>query len=306
MFQFSDKDKILLTIADNETKRNIDFFKEHIEKVSTLIVTISERLSAEKVNLKRHEEFYELHYFKFVLQTLSLKHLFEGTPVKSIKVGHSLYDQSTIYNSTRALIETSLTINYLYYNHKSEDQATFRYLLYIASGLNNRQSYPATTKENKDKKEVEKAEIEKILAEIKSNAYFNSLPSYKQNSILGKLQAFEIGMEQNISESGLDTGIFHTIWRLLSNYAHSEYIEAMQLRGYIYNISSHNDSMYNDYRLCFMLNCYQIVKMTEHFELAQVVFEEQTLEIKTIIDFYNKLLLGIKLNRDEEAVEAAV
>ncbi len=301
----SEKNKIILAIAAHEDNGNLDFFNKHIDTISNLIVTITERLTKEKVQIKRHEDYYEIHYFKFVFQTLSLKHLFEGTPLKAIKPDHSLHDLSTIYNSTRSLIETSITINYLYYNHKSDEQAVFRYLLYIAGGLNNRQSYPATIKENIEKRDFEKEEIQKILTEIKSNTYFISLHPHKQNSILGRLHAFENGIDQRITESGLDSDLFHTMWRLLSNYSHSEYIEAMQLIEYLNNISSHIGRIFSAYRICFMLNCYQIIKMTERFDLAKTVFQEQSLETQTIIDFYNKLLLGIKLNVADNEVKAA-
>lgn len=297
---FTERDKIFYSISMQEQKEDISFFHHYIELVSNLVVTITEKLVSEKVQLKRYEDYYEVHYFKFVLQTLSLNHLFNGTPLKSIKPGLNLFDLSTIYNATRSLMESFLAINYLYYNHKSEEQATFRYLLYIASGLNSRQSYPASTKENLEKQAFEKNEIQKALDEITGNAYFKGLPEYKQKDLLKRLHAFEMGMKEVITEAGLDNDIFHTMWRLLSNYSHSEYLEAMQLREYLGDPSRHTKTIYNAYRICFMLNANMVIKMTERFDVAKKIFDEQNLEIKTIIEFYNGLLFGIKANKVEE------
>ncbi len=299
-FEFSESDKILLSIYINEEKGNIAFFDHYIDPISNLIVTITEKLATEKVPLKRNEDYFEVHYFKFVLQCLSIKHLFEGTPLHSIKPDFKLRDISSIYNSTRALIETSLTINYLYYNYKSDEQAVFRYLLYIVGGLNNRQSFPALSDEIKKKQAFEKTEIDKILIEIKANPYFKSIHTKKQNYILGKCQAYEIGIKEMIIESGLDNDVFHSMWRLFSNYTHSEYIEAMQIRAYLKDPSGNDRTLFNAYRLCFMLTCYQIIKLTERFQLAKKVFEDQNLEVKTIVEFYNKLIHGVKLNKPKK------
>lgn len=296
-FELTEKDRVILSIHINEEKNNLTFLDHYIEASSNLIVAITEKLATEKVQLKRHEDYFEVHYFKFVLQTLSLKHLFEKTPFKSIKPDLNLHDLSTIYNCSRSLVESFLTINYLYYNCKSDEQATFRYLLYIVSGLNHRQSYPVPSEDMKKKKAFEKTEIDKTVAEIKTNTYFTTLLEWKQNDLMGKLPAFEMGMKQMISESGLDNDIFHTMWRLFSNYSHSEYIEAMQLREYLKNITRFNDAIYNAYRICFMLNCYQIIKLTERFEQAKQLFNEQSLELRTIIEFYNQLIYGIKMNK---------
>lgn len=301
--ELSERDRIFYSISIQEKKEDIAFFHHYIESVSNLIVTITEKLASEKVQLKRHEDYYEVHYFKFVLQTLSLNHLFNGTPLKSIKPGLNLFDLSTIYNVTRSLMESFLAINYLYYNHKSEEQATFRYLLYIASGLNSRQSYPATTKENLEKQAFEKTEIQKAVDEITGNIYFKSLPDYKQKDLLKRLHAFEMGMKEVITEAGLDNDIFHTMWRLLSNYSHSEYIEAMQLREYLADPSRHTKTIYNAYRICFMLNASMTIKMTERFDVAKKIFDEQSLETRTVIEFYNGLLFGIKANKLEDPTQ---
>lgn len=295
--EFSERNKILLSIFTHEDKNNIAFFDHYTVSLTNLIVTITEKLAAEKIPLKRHEDYYEIHYFKFVLQILSMKHLFEGTPLHSIKPDFRFRDLSSIYNSCRALIESALTINYLYYNPKSDEQATFRYLLYILSGLNNRQSFPAVSEEVKQKQVAEKSEIDNIIIEIKANSYFNSLHPSKQKDILGRLHAYEIGMKKIITESGLDNDIFHSMWRLFSNYSHSEYIEAMQTREYLKNPAEHSSTLFSTYRICFMITCYLITKMIKRFDLAKKVFEEQTLEIKTIVEFYNKLIIGLRLNR---------
>lgn len=294
--ELTERDKIIFAIYLNEESENLAFFNKHLEALTNLIVQITEKLASEKVQLKRHEDYFETHYFKFIIQVLSLKHLYEGTPINSIKPDFKLHDLSTLYNCTRSLMETFLTINYLYYNHKNEDQANFRYLLYMVSGLNHRQTYPTNQEGTKMKQKFEKGEMEKHLTEIKANSHFLLLDQKKKGYLLNKLPALEIKKEEVIVESGLDNVVFHTMWRLYSNYAHSEFIEAMQLRDYIKNPKQQNGTLYGTYRLCFMLTSYQIIKLTEKFPLAKIQFDEQTLEIRTIIESYNRLLYGLKLN----------
>jgi hypothetical protein len=293
----TERDKIILAIYHHEENDNMAFLDHYMDPVANLVTEMTEKLATAKVDLQRHEDFYELHYFKFVLQCLSLKHLFQGTPLNSIKLDFKFRDLSSIYNGCRALMETFLTINYLYYNHKSTDQAMFRYLLYVASGLHARQSYPSNEDESKEKKEHEKNELEKIIAEIQSNSYFKSVHPDKQKYMLTKIQAYEMGMKEMITESRLDNEAFHTMWKLYSNYSHSEYIEAMQIRNYLNNPTQHNGVLYHAFRLCFMLLCYQVVKLSEKFEIAKKVFDEQTLVTRTMIEFYNNLIYGIKLGK---------
>jgi len=297
----TEKDKILYSINIHDEKENLDFFKHYNEAICNLITQITEKLAEAKTQIKKHEDYYETHYFKFVLQSLTLRHLFDGTPLKLIKPGHSYIDISSIYSLTRSLMESFLTINYLYYNPKSEDQANFRYLLYIASGLNSRQKFPVNSEASKKKQEAERQEIEAILSEIKENKHFSTIHPDKQKHIFGKMLAYEIGMKEVIDESGLDKGIFHTLWSLYSNYSHSEQLEAMQLREYIKDTKGYSGTIFGTYRISFMLICFQIIKLTERFELAKEIFDSQSLDIKTIIEFYNSIILGLKLEKHDSA-----
>lgn len=289
----SEKEKLISSIFILEKNRNIEFFDEHLTYLSNLIVSITKKLATEKTPLKTHEEYLEEHYFKFIIQLLSLKQLFKGTPLNALNTNHKFQDLSSIYILTRSIIELSLTIDYLYYNSKSDEQSRFRYLLYIVGGLNNRQSFPTLSNDNNNKKDIEKIEINKMINEIKNNLYFKSIYPKKQNHILGKLQAFEIGIKEMITESGLNNDTFHSTWRLFSNYSHSEFIEVMQTRDYIKNPNEQISILFNTYRICFMLACYQIIKLTKRFKEANIVFEEEPLETKLIIEFYYNLFIKV-------------
>jgi len=289
-----EKTIFLLDLYKRDKEKDFQLIHNHFERISNVIIEITNKLSEQKTVLKEYEDYYEVHYFKFVLQGLSIQHLFNGTPLRYLKPNAVYHDISSIYTLSRALLESFLTINYLYYNFKSEEQAIFRYLLYSASGLNQRQSYPANTAEHNSKKEDEKKEISSYIDRIKCNSYFLSLHIEKQKYLLARLLSYEIGKEEIFIECGLDKETYHTMWRLLSNYSHSELIEAIQVKLYIKNQKAAKETLYTTFRFCLMLNSYLLIKLTERFDLAKQIYNDSDSTTKYATEFWKTILMGNK------------
>ncbi|MBI4931809.1 MAG: hypothetical protein HY841_13665 [Bacteroidetes bacterium] len=292
----NEKENFLFSILNDDERKDFQMIHTHFTNTSNLTIKITDKLPKEKVLPKEYEEYFEVHFFKFVLQGLSIKHLFNGTPINYSNNNVIYHDISSIFSLSRSYLESFLTINYLYFNFKNEEQAIFRYLLYSASGLNRRQSYPTSNIENTSKKEEEKKEIDFLINRIKVNTYFLSLHPKKQKDLLTKLLPYEIEKEKIFIETGLDSMSFHTMWKLFSNYSHSEFIEAMQVKLYINNQKEFIATLYGTFRFCLMLNCYLLIKLVEKFDFAKQIYNESNSTTKYAVEFWKKILIGIKSN----------
>jgi hypothetical protein len=199
--------------------------------INNLLFRMIDEMRKLRIPIVQWQEYFEIHLTKFAVMNASLIKEFEGVSFKLVKGSKTpkIHNISAIFLLNRSQMETFFIIKYLYFNAKTEDQGAFRNLLYKYSGISQRQKFPANLEKNKKTKEEEGLIAVQLKTEIENNTYFKTLPKEVKNHFMSKCLAKEIGWPKIIDECGINKNYYHQYWEYLSNYAHSEQIEAMQL-----------------------------------------------------------------------------
>jgi hypothetical protein len=140
------------------------------------------------------------------------------------------------------------------------------------------------------KKQIEKEQINDIIEKIKCNDYFKNLPAKDQAKFISKRVAARLlGWESLINESHLKTEFFLHLWRLYSNYAHSEMISAIQIRDYANNSEQLNETIYMVVKQSLMLVCVAIYDINSTFKTSEIILNTYSNDILTKIEMWNKI-----------------
>ncbi len=282
------RQKILLEIVRQFDQKDITSVLADYKVINNFLGDCMNELHTAKITITFWQEYFETHLFKFNLLNSSLIQEFEGIEIPgSININHKkTYNLSALYLLGRSQLETFFIIKYLYLNIKSDEHGAFRYFLYEYGGLCTRQEYPATTVEHKAKKNLEKKRIEDLKGILQTNEYFKSLPSHKQKAALNSKQPKEIGWTDIIKESGLDDA-HHMNWRFYSNYAHSEFIEAMQLKNFFLNPQNIVGTCFHTLTCFMMFPSMLIISLTDKYPVLKELFNAQSIDLKTKIEIWN-------------------
>lgn len=285
MRQMDEKDEIA-TISDYKS-------------INALLMKFIDALHYEKMECPIWQPYLSTHLLKFSLHNSSLIKEFEGVIFnKTIdNTEQKTYNISALYLLSRATIETFLLIRYLYFNNKDESQGIFRYFLYELGGLKTRQNYIAINSESIAKKESEKKTIEELENGIKLNTYFLSLKDYKRKDILNSGRAKEINWKEIITESGLEKSFHFSNWEFYSNYAHSELIEAIQLKKLYQNPIKLKESVYHTLSCTIIYETILLSNLKNKYKHFENLYESQSLELKTKIDFWAKFGIDLKFSK---------
>jgi|694.fasta_scaffold00101_99 hypothetical protein len=265
-----------------------------------------DQLHSHQVAVAFWEEYFETHLFKFNLLNASLIREFDGIEVPATKnaVKTKTWDISALYLMARSQLETYFILKYLYLNVTSDDQGAFRYFLYEYGGLCIRQEYSATTPEHIAKKKFEADRIEELKTILQNNSYFQTLPDYKQKDLLNRQRPKEIGWSEIISESGVDE-IYFNNWKYYSNYAHSEFIEAMQLKSFFLNPSRIPGTIHHTLVSVMMFPSMLITSLVVKYPILKTLLDNQTLELRTKIEIWNKFGLDHSMPKTPEDTPTA-
>jgi hypothetical protein len=293
----SDRNQIVSEVLRQINQEDILATILDYKSFNGLLIKFIDTLHSEKMECLLWQPYLETHLFKFSLLNSSLIKEFEGVSFNRPDNNdeYKTYNISALYLLSRATIETFLLIKYLYLNNKDESQGIFRYFLYEWSGLKTRQKYIATLPENIEKKSSEKITIADLEYGIKLNAYFLSLPDYKRKDILKTGRAKEINWKEIILESGLEKSSHYTMWEFYSNYAHSEQIEAMQLKDFFKNPKKIKHSVYHTLNCTIIYEAMLLLNLKNKYKQFENIFDHQSLDLKTKIEFWAKFGTDFKI-----------
>jgi hypothetical protein len=129
--------------------------------------------------LKAVEDVDAGHLFQMtILKNLSIIKLAEPLDYQSLLGGfkmQNLYDPFALSSIVRTQYEAFCNFNNIYRFSKTPEEIKFKHNLWVLSGLNYRQSFPATQKETIQKKEAELKQIEELQVELRSSAIYSGL-----------------------------------------------------------------------------------------------------------------------------------
>lgn len=205
--------------------------KDHSE-ILDILGFLGNTFYEKKLKIEPYKYYIETFVFKQLSQSLSLHQVLQGTPFTSdiFNFSKNIFDSPTAFLLQRALFENYLTFSYLFLQPNSEEERIFKWELYKLSGLIHRVKINAHSEEHVKKQKSEKKEIEKIYDNFKKNEYFEKFSVKKRENIIKNTPARIANWERLFEESCLRKDIFYKLWKLCSNYAHSEYISLIQFK----------------------------------------------------------------------------
>lgn len=274
--------------------RDIESSLKDYSDIIFVLAYLSNSLYDGNVKLKSYQKFLEILLFKLIEHAGSavdaIKGLNRRTHIESKTLTH--IDLSSAYVLFRAIMESYLLNYYLNFDATDDVHGNFRMLLFERSGLKRRQTYEVTQQEGIEKLAKEKLEIEELTKEIQSNAYFQSLSPQRQKYLLTKDEAKELSYEDIIKKRGIINPQFYIMWRLYSNYAHSEFISLIQLKDYVANptiVKANMNAAFMDQTLLLVL---QITDLVKNFHSARIAYNKLPTDLYASIEARIRLLQG--------------
>jgi len=289
-----EKIKILINEANSLNLTSLIPSLENILQANAFVV---QSLYDTKPKLDTGEVYQETLLIKIILASRSVLELSKGIEFGILKMDDRpiIIDRSSIYILTRSIIESFLTLEYLYFNNLSREEQIFRYNLCRISGFMARQDFGKTKNEKFfTKMESEKAEIEELKATIKKSPFYSDLKEQQLWKLdkygLPRLMSWSVLLKQSV----LKTDLFDKIYKLYSNYAHSEFIAMIQLNeGKVSKSDSFNiETTITTLNNIRIINCVSLMSFIEKHEFAKNKYIEIDESSRFIIEFWNKF--GIK------------
>lgn len=165
---------------------------------------------------------------KFKNHAVTLLYLSRGTSLDFPSFKFSLVDIASIDVLTRASLEAFLVFHYVFYAPATKEEKDYRYWAYKAAGIAERQNFPPSSVELKQKLVVEKEELDKLYQQLKSNSVFQNLTDNQKKQVLRgrwKLPSWRaIAIDAGVSEM-----IASRMYSFLAGYAHSSMLSVVQM-----------------------------------------------------------------------------
>ncbi len=218
----------------------------------------------------------------------------------------SIIDPTIVASLTRNLYETVAMFNVIYRNTKSQDEKTILYCLWVHAGLKYRQRFESlvTTKENTQKIEHERKQLDALVAEIESTSLFKSLNDKNQKKIRARLEDKEYLLQFKDSEVvflhwqsvtkviGDGNGILDAMYTYLSLYAHPSNVSVFQFRGMFRDDRAFLKLTTFKLQYVFYLTSVFIADYINLFPSVLRTFESLSLKDQIILNSYNVFLRG--------------
>lgn len=253
-----------------------------------IVIGQIDNLHTYKTRIDYWQHPIETLYFKFSLHLSSIVKLLNKTSVSYDGKLLDILDISSINILTRAIIENYMMIYYLYFDNIDSCRKEFRFLIYAIDGLSRRQkNLTAFDDELSNQLSNEKKELINLKDKLKNNSYFQSLSLKQQENYL-KGCAKEKNLTSLLELIDLNPELYQRSWQLQSNYAHSEFISVLQIRGYVKRPEELNITSFVMAELIAMIAAISIDHLKNNFEAASLIFEELDDEKKKLLDFFLK------------------
>jgi len=164
---------------------------------------------------------------KFFFHACSALYLSHSTTVD--EVGASFFDCASTQVVCRAALESFLVFEYVFTLPTSKDERDFRYWSWVYAGLLERQAFPVTLPESKQKLAAERALIDAFRSKIEASPCFQALKKGEQKKILKG--TWRLHSWTSIARSaGLSEMNAKHVYSYLCSYAHASSLSVMQVR----------------------------------------------------------------------------
>lgn len=284
------------TLADSNDM--LDIYAEFLIKVV-------QNHHTEKVFTKEEADA-KLIFQMMLTKVLHLKSATAGISFKA-KDGlglNKIIDPTIVASLIRNIYETAAMFNLIYRNTKSKEERELLYLLWVHSGFKYRQRFEKaiTTDENKEKHQYEKAQIDKIVAEIEGSTLFKNLDEKNQGKIRTKLKDKDYLMMIEGTEvkflhwhdltkvMGIKEGMLDDIYTYFSLYSHPSNVAVFQFADMFKRGEETFPKMVNfNLKIAFFMFSIFIADYITLFPTVLKTFESIDLRDQIVINFHNTM-----------------
>ncbi|SFZ95162.1 hypothetical protein SAMN05428642_1094 [Flaviramulus basaltis] len=280
-------------LIDQANSLNLQSLIPQVNEILKANAFVIQSIYDAKPNFANGEVFLETLLIKMNFTSRSIFELSKG--IEFSILGRSekaeIIDRSSIYILTRSIIEAFLTLEYLFFNNLEREEQIFRYQLWRISGFMSRQDFGKTANQKfLDKMEREKIEIEKLKEGVKKSPFY---PSLKKQD-LWKLDKFGLprimSWSSLLTQSVLNNSHFDRLYKLYSNYAHSEFISIIQLNeGKLSSSNSFNiETTVTSLNNVRILSCVALMELVNRYGFAKERYLEVDESLRVAIEFWDK------------------
>lgn len=290
-------EEYLKKMENEHLSEDIGNHLEILNSMTTVLADLVDSLAVAKVKLEPtqnwmyHSQTLVIKIIFHVHSMISLSDGFKITPKYILAREINVRDSASILILCRAVIESYITLCYLYNNEHSLEEKIFRYKLWELSGLISRQNLTGSTPELVEKKIQEKEVIDRILREIKNMPEYSSLDKKRLNQLRGYGLPRIDSWQSLIKQSNLKDEILSGMYSLASNYAHSEYLAILQLS----QSNTNKDNLKNNSFIISSLNIAKIIVAmsidyyTTTHPIANQTYTELQGKVKTSIQLWRSI-----------------
>jgi hypothetical protein len=244
-------------------------------------------------------------------KTLHLKRLIEneGVGFKS-RNGSELrpiIDPTIVVSLVRNIYETVGLFNLIYINAKSPDEKTIQYSLWALSGLNYRQRFGRTARQESSKATVsaEQKEIERLTARIEGTDLYKGMSEDNRKKIKSLIKDKEYKMRfegsdvkflswQQLTDTlGIREKFFENMYTYFSLYAHPSNVAVFQFEEMFdrSNEQFKQLTITNLKTTFFLLSCF-IADYLKFFPNVMMTFNSLPLLDQIMLNFFNSTARG--------------
>lgn len=278
-YEFSPKERRAIELLNKYKMDDMSTRLNDLHHLLDTMIYLNQEMADTEHIIKDWQKFSETLLMKFFFHGLTLNQIYSGLTLSSKYFGKEINGKRYVDIPSgrtvfRSMFETFLMYHYIYVNPENENIKELRYYSWIYTGLLHRQEFPsktnfAQTQKLKDQKEMER------LKEI-----INALPAYKQLTPKQQTKLFSEGSAKTFSHWNTimeETGFtkdnpFHSIYTMLSVYAHSEGLSAIQLNSAVSDPTFQTGQAKIDIHNAKLLVCMMILSLTKIFPILQAKF----------------------------------
>jgi hypothetical protein len=237
-----------------------------IDTLTELVKVLYEK----KVELNDLESDIEKLVHKLIFASYSILHLGDGYDIRFKNRSIAVRDFSSIYILLRSVIENYCTLSYLFFNAIPDDERMLRVMIWRYSALKGKSEYKISSNDSTliKQKELIVQQSRLLFDDISSMPNFKKLNrSVRENVKIGRKPRLK-SWRNIIEQSRLNSKQFESQYSFLSDYSHSEYNSAMQLRVLKIgkNDTVNKGNVQNSLNTIQMVVCITIIQLVERFD----------------------------------------
>lgn len=279
MYEFTPKDHRAIELVYKYNNDDMATRLKDFHHFLDTLIYLNQELADTGYEIKAWKKFSETLLMKFFFHGLSLHQIYSGLTLTSGYFGKEVNGKRYIDIPSgravlRSMLETFLMYHYIYVNPEDDGVKELRYYSWIYTGLLNRHEFPSKTEFAKAQKLRDQREMERLKEIIITLPAYGSLTSKQKQALLkeGSAKTF-MHWNKIMEETGfIKNNPFVTIYTMLSVYAHSEGLSAIQLNSAVNDPTFQTGQANLDIHNAQLLVCMMILSHIKIFPVLQPKF----------------------------------